>query len=268
MDTDSVVLKNLQNFFQKYDILTGQGFKWVPSSHGQVPPEALPAGRTATGEELYIGRAFYMNSLTPGKIHRSHHCMYIPFAGNEISLHAYEVLVVPQRALWVRATPQNIPFNAVHGGHDSDSATIFVGRAYHAGDLIPAKVIPSKNVAFCSYNGMELQTQEFEVGIELIKDFCYAILVDSDKILITRVCLFQVLCGGRVQWVPSSFGHIPPNAVHAGHTSSGEPLFVGRAYWQGSLTVGKIHPSHQALYLPYGGVEVPVKSNYEVLIEV
>lgn len=78
---------------------------------------------------------------------------------------------------------------------------------------------------------------------------------------------FEVLCGGNVSWVPSSFGNVPHNAVSGGRTSSGEPLYVGRAHWQGSLTVGKVQPSHQALYIPYGGSEIPIKNNYEVLIE-
>lgn len=76
-----------------------------------------------------------------------------------------------------------------------------------------------------------------------------------------------MLCGGNTSWVQASYGSIPPNAVKGGHTSSGEPLYVGRAHWQGSLTVGKIHPSHQALYIAYGGSEIPIKNNYEVLIE-
>lgn len=42
-----------------------------------------------------------------------------------------------------------VPPNAVIAGHDIDGVAIYVGRAYHEGDLIPAKVIPSKHVV-CS----------------------------------------------------------------------------------------------------------------------
>ncbi|GBP28772.1 hypothetical protein EVAR_19814_1 [Eumeta japonica] len=31
--------------------------KWVPASNGNVPPGAIPGGRTASGETLYVGRA-------------------------------------------------------------------------------------------------------------------------------------------------------------------------------------------------------------------
>lgn len=66
--------------------------KWVESRDGNVPPQAIPGGRTSSGETLYIGRAHQQGSLTPGKIHQSHKVMYISFAGNEVPHKVYEVL--------------------------------------------------------------------------------------------------------------------------------------------------------------------------------
>lgn len=77
-----------------------------------------------------------------------------------------------------------LSFTAIIAGNDVDGAPIYVGKAFHEGDLIPAKVIPSKNVAYVSYNGMEVQKHQFEV-----------------------------LCNGNVSWVPSGHGQIPHNAV-------------------------------------------------------
>lgn len=42
------------------------------------------------------------------------------------------------------------------------------------------------------------------------------------------------------QWIPSSNGHVPPDAVEAGRTVEGEILFVGRAYQNGVPCVGKV----------------------------
>lgn len=42
-------------------------------------------------------------------------------------------------------------------------------------------------------------------------------------------------------------------------------LYVGRAAHEGSLTIGKIHPSHQCIYIPYGGAEISLAA-YEVLV--
>lgn len=77
---------------------------------------------------------------------------------------------------------------------------------------------------------------------------------------------FEVLCNGNVQWVHSGQGHVLPHAVPGGRTASGETLYIGRAWHAGSLTNGKIHPSHGNLYIPFNGGEVAINS-YEILIE-
>lgn len=130
-----------------------------------------------------------------------------------------------------------LPEGAINAGHDSDGAPIYVGRAYHEGEQLIAKVIPSKQVGYVCTNGQEIPKYNYEI-----------------------------LCNGNVSWVPTSYGSVPPNALAGGRTASGETLYVGRAHWQGSLTPGKVHPSHGTLYIPYGGAEVPIKS-YEILIE-
>lgn len=56
-------------------------------------------------------------------------------------------------------------------------------------------------------------------------------------------------------------------SLTAGVTADGEPLYVGRVNHEGSLTVGKVQISHGALYIPFGGSEVPIHSEIEVLVE-
>ncbi|XP_077499713.1 uncharacterized protein LOC144110545 [Amblyomma americanum] len=52
---------------------------WRPASRGAVPPGAV--------------RAEHQGSLTVGKVHLSHRCLYIPFGGSEHRYTEYEVLV-------------------------------------------------------------------------------------------------------------------------------------------------------------------------------
>lgn len=130
-----------------------------------------------------------------------------------------------------------LPEGAILAGNDQDGSPIYVGRAYHEADHIPAKVLPTKNAAYIAYGGQEHLKQQYDV-----------------------------LCYGNVAWVQSGHGSIPPGAVQAGQTSSGEPLFVGRAHYQGSVTIGKVQASHGTLYIPFDGSEVPIKE-YEVLVE-
>lgn len=58
---------------------------------------------------------------------------------------------------------------------------------------------------------------------------------------------------------------MPDGAVQGGSNVTGEPLYIGRTHFNGSLTVGKVHPSHNCLYLPFGGAEHSVQQ-YEVLV--
>jgi hypothetical protein len=51
----------------------------------------------------------------------------------------------------------------VRAGHDLDGGIILAGRAYHEGDLIPAKVTPSHGCAFVAYGGKEHAKTDYEV---------------------------------------------------------------------------------------------------------
>lgn len=73
-------------------IAKAENLRWIPASNGNIPPGAIEGGRTAGGETLYVGRANYQLSITPGKIHPTHNCCYIPFSGNEVSQRMYDVL--------------------------------------------------------------------------------------------------------------------------------------------------------------------------------
>lgn len=76
---------------------------------------------------------------------------------------------------------------------------------------------------------------------------------------------YEVLCDTSGTWIPNSDGIIPPGALAAGHTENGETLYIGRARIEGTLAIGKVHPSHGCCYLPYGGKEHSNR-NYEIYV--
>lgn len=80
-----------------FEVLTGSGFSWVGSSNGHTPAGAVVVGNQRNGEALYMGRTNFQGSVTPGKVHKSHGCLYIPFAGAEHRITQYEVLVGAQK---------------------------------------------------------------------------------------------------------------------------------------------------------------------------
>lgn len=136
---------------------------------------------------------------------------------------------------WVAAANGEVPPNALQGGFDS-SEQLYIARARHEGDLIPGKLHPSHGVTYVAWGGGEHGHGEYEV-----------------------------LCAGGGQWVPVDAGNIPPNALPAGETAEGEPLFIGRATHEGTITVGKVQPSHGVCYIPYGGEELAYKE-FEVYV--
>lgn len=219
-----------------YQVLSGLRYQWLPAANGEVPPAAIKVGHSADGEHLYAGRGHYEGSLTVGKVHPSHGCLYIPYGDSEIKLYEYEVLTQPDQ--WIGATADSMPEDALEGGRDVDGDMIYVGRAFKDGDLMPAKVIPNKGGAYVCWGGVEEKVENF-----------------------------QVLVGAGFIWSPSENGNIMPGAVPAGNSSEGETLYVGRTEYEGNMCVGKVHPSHGCIYLPFDGKEVKLES-YELLVRI
>lgn len=135
---------------------------------------------------------------------------------------------------WVASSNGDLPPEAVAGGQDGE--TLYVARARHEGSLIPGKLVPSHGVCYVAWGGGEHAHAEYDV-----------------------------LCGNSGVWVPVSGDAIPPTAMPAGESDDGEPLFVGRAAHEGSITIGKVQPSHGVCYISYGGQELAFQ-DYEMLI--
>lgn len=80
-------------FVETFEVLTGEkNFSWEPASDGRVAAGAVSTGREGN-DEIFIGRAPFQGSMTVGKIHPSHRCLYFPFNGREERTTHYEVLV-------------------------------------------------------------------------------------------------------------------------------------------------------------------------------
>lgn len=76
-----------------------------------------------------------------------------------------------------------------------------------------------KQTCYVSYNGVKIAVEDFEV-----------VAAKCDKFT----------------WKPSSHGKNEANVVVTGQDGCDE-LFIGRAPFEGSLTVGKVHSSHHCL---------------------
>jgi hypothetical protein len=136
-------------------------------------------------------------------------------------------------AVWVPVSGHEIPDNAFRGGEDNGEVQ-FVGRAHHEGALIPGKAVKSHGVCYVAWGGGEHSKDSYEVLV------------------------------GNANWVQTSGDNIPPNALPGGESEDGEPLFIGRVAHEGTMTIGKVQPSHGCSYISYGGQELAF-TDYEVL---
>lgn len=146
---------------------------------------------------------------------------------------------------WVPSSPRDAPSlsdRAVVAGYEGhDNSPLWVIRGKVQGDLLPGKLAVKHHAAYVPWDGKEHEVHNIDV-----------------------------LCARPecIRWVSHAGGSaIPPNAIPAGNTAAGEALYVGRAKEQGSLTPGKVHPSHKVLYISFGGQEIGHKK-YEILCTV
>lgn len=136
---------------------------------------------------------------------------------------------------------------------------MFVARARHEGDLIPGKLVPSHAVAYVSYGGTEHGHADYEV---LVGCAPHWVQVQGDQIPPTAVPGISkhfIIFIGRKN-INFSFLFVKK----AGETADGEPLFIGRVHHEGSVTIGKVQPSHGVCYIPFAGQELAFQA-YEVL---
>ncbi|CAK1545958.1 unnamed protein product [Leptosia nina] len=155
-----------------------------------------------------------------------------------------EIIDSPPPIDWVPATRQTaytLMSRAFVGGKEGwDSSPLWVIRAYIQDGLVPGKLAVKHGAAYVPLSGKEVPIQEFDV-----------------------LCVEP----GAAQWVSAKEDEIPDGAIPAGNTHVGEPLYIGRVKHRGSLTPGKVQPSHKKCYISFGGSEVGYKK-YEILCEV
>jgi hypothetical protein len=142
-------------------------------------------------------------------------------------------------AAWVLARNGEIPHDAVPGGHEANGQTTYIARfVTKEGQLAPGKLVPQYRQAYTCYNGKE---QSSEI---------YQVLTHPNQ--------------QELKWVPSSGNNLPTGALQAGGDYK-SPLFIGRAQFQGGVCCGKFEPSHNCVYLSWGGREHCIQNNFEVL---
>ncbi|KAH6937494.1 hypothetical protein HPB50_000761 [Hyalomma asiaticum] len=101
-----VSLEQIEFSSNVYEVLVrapSVNYQWVRMGGCVMPRNAIPAGRSATGELIYIGRHVHKGEMTPGKVIPSQRCIYIPYLGKEIRYRDFEILIQGEYPYFERA---------------------------------------------------------------------------------------------------------------------------------------------------------------------
>ncbi|GAA0242015.1 DM9 repeat-containing protein [Cryptosporangium japonicum] len=92
-----------------YEVLIDAG-RWAAASGGEIPDDAEPFGHAATGERLYVvravlpGRGRHLGHIRPGSP-----AALIPYAGRNLEVTSYQVLIVSGRKPQVAVDAVRLP---------------------------------------------------------------------------------------------------------------------------------------------------------------
>lgn len=87
-------------------------FNWIRSSHGHVPEHAVEAGRTTSGEMLYVGRTFHNGIPCVGKV-------WSLFKEPDCSICRADVINSEARILFTRGKIKDASFFCLAGSEKS-----------------------------------------------------------------------------------------------------------------------------------------------------
>ncbi|XP_046977798.1 uncharacterized protein LOC124543593 [Vanessa cardui] len=136
--------------------------RWVLMNK-DLPEDSVIGGYE--NETLYIMRAFHESALTPGKYVPSMGKGYVAWGGRMHEKSMFEILC-GYDCVWIPVINDKIPIQAIEAGYtEVGHETMYVGRAFCDGNLIPGKIAPSHSVCYIPYDGIEIAKTEYEILI-------------------------------------------------------------------------------------------------------
>ena len=221
----------MQSIHQNFG--TSAGYHWEKFS-GHIPKGAIYASDIYVVIRADNGHG----DMVIGKYHTGQRQAYIPYGGKEVPVsHHVEVLVaVPgSKMAWTTASHGAVLSGAV-GPVGKDG--LFVGRAkcpHPENQYTPGKIHPGHKCLYIPWGGKEETYGTYEV------------------LTITHEIPFR--------WEKFK-GSFPPGTVFASDTYA----VIRAKNSSGDMVVGKYHKGQCQGYIPYGGKEVGVGQNVEILV--
>lgn len=135
-----------------------KGAHWVNMSAGVPIPHRAVVGGGEGGRPLYICRGQWRGGVHPGKIVGQ--TCHISYAGKEIALPHYQVLVSNIHFGWIAANRGFVPGNAIQGGQER-GRKLYICQAAFNGGMHPGKLVGQKcNIA---WGGNEVSIPQYNI---------------------------------------------------------------------------------------------------------
>lgn len=141
---------------------------WIKAQGGQVPPNAIVAGKNRNGQPLYVCRALYEGGVYPGALAGASRDCNISYEGKEYSFSNYEVLAGDGYS-WVTVFNGEIPFDALLAGIEQQGKTLYVCRGEVDSELCPGKIGQAYGGCRVPHAGTERTALWYEVLVGELK---------------------------------------------------------------------------------------------------
>jgi DM9 repeat len=135
---------------------------WVKAQDGQLPPNAVVAGKTRDGQPLYVCRARYERGVYPGALTGAYRDCSVSYEGKEYSLQDYEVLVGGSFS-WIAVFNGEIPFDALPAGREQKGNPLYICRGEINSEWHPGKIRQTYGGCSVPYAGKELTAPWYQV---------------------------------------------------------------------------------------------------------
>lgn len=192
------------------------------------------------GFPLYACRGRHADGLHLGRRRSDFDACHVGYGGQEVSLHAHDLLVVG----WREAASGAVPAHALDAGQSLEEtssgalgqATLYACRAAHMGGVHPGQLRADGGGCMIGFGGRSVTVPRYEV----------------------------LLAEPWLGWQPAT-PHALPTLAIAGGTEGGAPLFVCRAADREGLRPGKVRRDGSGCNVASEGREIVV-TRFEVLV--
>ncbi|XP_058121682.1 uncharacterized protein LOC131294982 [Anopheles ziemanni] len=228
--------------------------QWVRlRSRSIIPPHAFEIERRGK-TKLYLARAEYQGSMTPGYFDASEKKFFIVWGGKGHAKECGEILCIPGE--FVPFSDSNTLLRATPAGLSEQGEPLHFGRVKHNGQVYYGKVQRSHDrVCYVSIDGKERAFVEYDV---FVGSTVHPEVTNPANLIVPP---------STSGWVHYIFDNVPQNAVPAVSSTSEKILYIGRTNLHRRIVPGVIDPSKRTCTIVWDGRVWP-KREFEVLINV